>query len=287
MKVTVVAEQKLHHHHRRRQCTIYIANAVTFELQVRSGAAPHAPFADTVQLTTDHPWYASERFLSIHDLQTNNHRHVLRSDHIQILNAKLADQIRDHKQAHHNNISSFAISLSRAFARAHGAHTQKNSFAFSFSFSLQEVGKSVCSFAQWISFFSFFPSFNFFFPDRPTDRATSLSLLSSSSPSALGSCACAYELTAVRSSLQVKSSRSGWFHSPFLGPIIIEILFRKQQYYSYLQMEKRKFSFPTFFCRQGMGKIVGKENIAAKVAIIHKKVLVKFGYKWDMKVYNI
>jgi hypothetical protein len=36
-----------------------------------------------------------------------------------------------------------------------------------------------------------------------------------------------------------------------------------------------------------MGKIVGKENIAAKVAIIHKKVLVKFGYKWDMKVYNI
>jgi hypothetical protein len=37
--------------------------------------------------------------------------------------------------------------------------------------------------------------------------------------------------------------------------------------------------FPTFFCRQGMGKIVGKENIAAKVAIIHKKVLVKFGYK--------
>jgi hypothetical protein len=33
-----------------------------------------------------------------------------------------------------------------------------------------------------------------------------------------------------------------------------------------------------------MGKIVGKENIAAKVAIIHKKVLVKFGYKWDMKV---
>ncbi len=52
-------------------------------------------------------------------------------------------------------------------------------------------------------------------------------------------------------------------------------------------MEKRKFSFPTFFCRQGMGKIVGKENIAAKVAIIHKKVLVKFGYKWDMKMYNI
>jgi hypothetical protein len=38
-------------------------------------------------------------------------------------------------------------------------------------------------------------------------------------------------------------------------------------------------NFPTFFCRQGMGKIVGKENIASKVAIIHKKVLVKFGYK--------
>jgi hypothetical protein len=67
-------------------------------------------------------------------LQTNNHRHVLRSDHIQILNAKLADQIRDHKQAHHNNISSFAISLSRAFARAR-AHTKKN-LSLSLSLSL-------------------------------------------------------------------------------------------------------------------------------------------------------
>jgi hypothetical protein len=37
--------------------------------------------------------------------------------------------------------------------------------------------------------------------------------------------------------------------------------------------------FPPFFCCQGMGKIVGKENLAAKVAIIDTKVLVKFGYK--------
>jgi hypothetical protein len=96
-------------------------------------------------LTTDHPRYSSDRFLSIHDLQTN-HRHVLRSDHIQILNAILADQIRDHKQAHHNNISSFAISLVPWGARTH----TKNSVPF--SFSLQEVGRSFCSFAQWISF---------------------------------------------------------------------------------------------------------------------------------------
>jgi len=33
-----------------------------------------------------------------------------------------------------------------------------------------------------------------------------------------------------------------------------------------------------------MGKILGKENLAAKVAIIHKKILVKFGYKWDMEI---
>jgi hypothetical protein len=72
----------------------------------------------------------------------SNHRHVLRSDHVQILNAKLADQIRDHKQAHHNNSSAFAISLVPSRARA----------SFPFAFSLQEVGRSFCSFAQWISF---------------------------------------------------------------------------------------------------------------------------------------
>jgi hypothetical protein len=52
---------------------------------------------------------------------------------------------------------------------------------------------------------------------------------------------------------------------------------RKQQYYSYSQWKNE--NFPPFFCCQGMGKIVGKENLAAKVAIIHKKVLVKFEYK--------
>ncbi len=113
---------------------------------------------------TDHPWYSSDRFLSIHDLHTNP-RHVLRSDRIQILNAILADQIRDHKQAHHNNISSFAISLVPSRARPH-----KKPFPFPFLFLSSRGGKILLFFCTVDFFFSFFPSFTFFFPDWPTDR---------------------------------------------------------------------------------------------------------------------
>jgi hypothetical protein len=79
----------------------------------------------------------------------------------------LADEIRDHKQAHHNNISSFAISLVPSRARAH----TKSSFPF--SFSLQEVGRSFCSFAQWISFsLSFLLSSSSSLTDRLTGDGT-------------------------------------------------------------------------------------------------------------------
>jgi hypothetical protein len=72
-------------------------------------------------------------------------------------------------------------------------------------------------------FLSFFQVLLPWLTDWP---ATALSVLSSSSPSVLGSCACAYEPTAVRSSLQVKYSRSWWFHSPSLGPILSQWLFQ-------------------------------------------------------------